>query len=408
MTKSPRDRDRPPVGSTVRDLEDVLTEGPVVLYTMTLQGDRLAPTWVSNNVTAILGYSVESALAPGWWWTHVHPDDRPAAAASDAALREHGHYSHEYRFCHANGDYIWVLDQMKVITRQGPAPTVVGSWTDITEARRYRQQLEEAEAHYRRLIRTSPYAVYTLDATGCFRELNPAAERLLGRTDLLNESFTLVMAPQDLAAGMELFERVMAGGTETIAAELHVRRPDGTDRLLAISVSPIVQEGAEGVQGVHGIARDITEERRIERDRERVRQHYERLVKTSPDAIYALDTAGRFTEVSDATTRLLRRPVQELIGTSFAALIAPEDLPMAMASFNRKLADEVETTEINIHMIRGDGERRLVNIRATQIRDGDRVIGSHGIGRDVTDESAREEQLRRAERLASVVHVWPA
>jgi two-component system NtrC family sensor kinase len=181
-----------------------------------------------------------------------------------------------------------------------------------------------------------------------------------------------------------------------------VRRPDGTDRLLAISVSPIVRDGAEGVQGVHGIARDITEERRIERDRERVRQHYERLVKTSPDAIYALDTAGRFTEVSDATTRLLRRPVQELIGTSFAALIAPEDLPMAMASFNRKLADEVETTEINIHMIRGDGERRLVNIRATQIRDGDRVIGSHGIGRDVTEESAREEQLRRAERLASV------
>jgi PAS domain S-box-containing protein len=385
---------------SVADVEDVLAASPVVLYSAALDGEGMVPLWVSSNVATILGYSVEQALARGWWWRNVHPDDRERAAASGPALRTSREYSHEYRFRHANGAYIWMLDQMKLVVREGSEPTVVGSWTDISVSRRQQERLETAEAHYRRLIRTSPYSICTMDEEGRFTEVNPATERMLGKSDLLMASFTEFVAPHDMEVAAEFYSRIMTGDADSVTRDLRIIRPDGEERLLSIVAAPIREGGA--VTGAHSIARDITDEKRIEQQRESERQRYERLVKTSPDAVYALDVEGRFTEVSDATSRLLGRSVSELIGMPFATIIDPEDLPIAAQSFQSKIAGEQETTEIVVRVIRADGERRLVNIRATLIREDGRIIGSHGIGRDITREVTREKQLRRAERLASI------
>jgi PAS domain S-box-containing protein len=305
-------------------------------------------------------------------------------------LLEQKHYAHEYRFRHANGAFIWMLDQMKIVVRGTSEPTVVGSWTDVSAAHRQREQLESAQAHYRRLIRTSPYSIFTMDATGRVMEVNAAGERILDRTDLLGVNFMELIAPRDLEKAAAFFEQVLSSGSDMLEQELHIRRPDGEERLLVVSVAPI-RDGP--VTGVHGLARDITDERRIAEERERARQLYERLVTTSPDAIYALDLEGRFTEVSRATAELIGRSVDELIGMPFSSIIAPEDLRKAAESFRRRISGEIETSDLDLHIVRKDGERRLVHIRATQIRDGDRVLGSHGIARDITEERAREERM---------------
>ncbi|HEX2166847.1 MAG TPA: PAS domain S-box protein, partial [Longimicrobiales bacterium] len=379
------------IGSTVADVDDLLASSPVVLYSATLRGERLVPVWVSGNLARILGYSVEEALAPGWWYGNVHPEDREQASRSGASLlaQQHQQYTHEYRFRHANGAYVRVLDQIRIIERGG-ARVAVGSWTDVSAVRAQQEQLEEAHAHYHRLIHTSPYAIYTLDSEGRFTELNAAAERLLGTDDRLGVSFADIIATEDLELGMQFFAQVMSGRHESLERELRIRRADGEHRLLSVTAAPI---RAEGVIGVHGIARDITDERRIEQERERARQQYERLVTTSPDAIYALDLEGRFTEVSRAAAELIGRSVDELIGMRFSAIVAPEDLAAAAAAFQRRIGGATEISEFDIHIIRKDGERRLLRIRGTDIRDGDRVLGSQGIGRDITEERKREERM---------------
>ena len=53
-------------------LANVTAVSPAVLYTMRFEGDALVPTWVSENVTELVGYSVAEALQPGWWASHVH------------------------------------------------------------------------------------------------------------------------------------------------------------------------------------------------------------------------------------------------------------------------------------------------------------------------------------------------
>ena len=71
---------------------------------MRLEGERFVPTWVSGNITRVLGYSPAEALSPTWWWEHLHPDDRDAAAAGMADLAEKGRLKHQYRFRTREGD----------------------------------------------------------------------------------------------------------------------------------------------------------------------------------------------------------------------------------------------------------------------------------------------------------------
>jgi PAS domain S-box-containing protein len=383
-------RDGLDIESAYEQIADVLATSPSIAYTAQLIGDRMVPTWVSESIATVLGYTPRAALADGWWWQNLHPDDRPVDDRAVRELRRAGHHSHQYRFLRTDGSYAWILDQHKLLLDEPGVERVVGSWSDITSAREQQERLEAAEAHYRRLITTSPYAVYAVDRDGVFTELNPAGEALLGRTDLVGRPFTDVLAPESASYGMDAFARIIAGEANDIELEILVRRPDGERRLLGIAASAILDEV---VIGVHGIARDITEERRIQAERERAFQQYERLVTTSPDAIYALDLEGRFTEVSHATARLLERSVDELLGLPFAAIIDPDDLHIANAAFSRRIAGHGEVAEMEVHVVRPSGERRLAHIRAAPIMDGDRVIGSHGIGRDITDERARRERL---------------
>jgi PAS domain S-box-containing protein len=187
----------------------------------------------------------------------VHPDDRDRASRSGAALLRQKKYSHEYRIRHANGAYIWVLDQMKIVG-DGSAPVMIGSWTDVSAGRLHQAQIEAAEAHYRRLIQTSPYSIFTLDDAGTVMEVNAAGERILGRTDLIGMNFLDLVPAREVQRARSLFEQVLADKGDASDLELHVRRPDGEERLLSIAISPIREESATGV---HGIARDITGER---------------------------------------------------------------------------------------------------------------------------------------------------
>ncbi len=47
-----------------------------VLYATTVHGETFRPTWVSENITRIMGYAAAEALGPTWWTDRLHPEDR--------------------------------------------------------------------------------------------------------------------------------------------------------------------------------------------------------------------------------------------------------------------------------------------------------------------------------------------
>jgi len=129
-------RERGNLRETSQRLGYVLAASPVMLYTLRLDGDKVASTWVSGNITRLLGYSVEQALQAGWWRSHLHPDDRAAALASMATLAATGQVAHDYRFFDSNGQTRWIHDELRLARGvDGQAGEVIGAWRDITDAK---------------------------------------------------------------------------------------------------------------------------------------------------------------------------------------------------------------------------------------------------------------------------------
>ncbi len=147
--------------ATARRLERVITSSGAVLYELESRDGALTFTWISDNLPAVLGYSVAEGLAPGWWSDNMQADDftrlmmSPAADPTSDGVRE-------YRFRHKDGRYRWMRDDQRILpdddassgATNGTGPYdkagaasahIVGTWLDITEQRQLEEQLRHAQ-----------------------------------------------------------------------------------------------------------------------------------------------------------------------------------------------------------------------------------------------------------------------
>ena len=84
------------------------------------------------------------------WFRHVHVEDLPSLrAALDRHLAgQTTHFEHEYRMCHLDGTFRWMLCRGVAVRDDSGTPVrMAGSQTDITERRRIQDELSHAALH---------------------------------------------------------------------------------------------------------------------------------------------------------------------------------------------------------------------------------------------------------------------
>ncbi len=111
-----------------------LENSPGVIYAHDPAGEQVV-TFVSDNLTQVLGYRPEDCLGKADFWSrNLHPDDALRVQADRKRLHETGELTQEYRFRHADGDYLWLHDQLRLVRDLADEPAeIVGLWTDISD-----------------------------------------------------------------------------------------------------------------------------------------------------------------------------------------------------------------------------------------------------------------------------------
>ena len=122
-----------------------------------------------------------------------------------------------------------------------------------------------------------------------------------------------------------------------------------------------------------------------------------------PHGLFELDVEGCFTSVNAAALALTGGYTEDdLVGMSFAALIAPEDLPRLLEHFKDLLARQSKRFETRF--LRKDGGFREIDFIGIPIVVDDEVIGVHGTVEDVTERRRVQRVLDEAVHAAEAAN----
>jgi PAS domain S-box-containing protein len=134
---------------------------------------------------------------------------------------------------------------------------------EIAERKRAEETLRASEERYRELFDSANDLVYTHDLQGNLTSLNKAAERASGypREEALKMNISQIVAPEYLETARQMIMRKL-GGEATTIYELVIVTRDGRKLILEVNTHLLYRNG--NPVGVHGIAREITERKRLE------------------------------------------------------------------------------------------------------------------------------------------------
>ena len=162
-------------------LQFVLSASPAVIFTCRTEGD-FGATFISDNIANVAGYSSAEFLAESSFWAdHVHPDDLSRAFDGLPQLFEQDYYSHDYRFRHQAGHYLWVHDELHLVRdQQGNPAEIVGYLADVTDRKRAELALQSSELRFRQMFDSSVVGMIFADFQGRILDANDYFLQMVG------------------------------------------------------------------------------------------------------------------------------------------------------------------------------------------------------------------------------------
>ena len=143
------------LAETSSHLQYLLDNSPAISYSAVPTGD-FKITFVSENLSQILGYEPRTMLDDiNFWFEHIHPDDRMGLMMRlPQLLATGGQQSHDYRFRHCDGHYLWMHDRLRMIYDESGKPLeLLGSLLDMTDRKAMEEALLQEKEEQRTLIR---------------------------------------------------------------------------------------------------------------------------------------------------------------------------------------------------------------------------------------------------------------
>ena len=242
-------------------------------------------TW-SDELYRIFGVERDTeALTYERYLHQLSDDDREAVALAVARSVESGEpFVVEHTIVRPDGTTRWVQGRGQVTQEDGRTVSMHGTAQDITERKAVEDQLAAAELRYRTLVEQLPLVTYIrpLDWNAANLYVSPQVEDMLGysadawRTN--PQLPTEIIHPDDRDGVVAAGEHVRRTG-EPMRQEYRYIAPDGHVVWVQDETYVVRDERGEP-QSVQGYLIDITERKRAEEERDRLRDelhHAQRL-----------------------------------------------------------------------------------------------------------------------------------
>jgi PAS domain S-box-containing protein len=267
---------------------------------------------------------------------------------------------------------------------------------DVT-AQRVAERDKANQLHTARLlaaiVESSNDAIIGKSLDGIIQSWNAAAEQLFGFTaeQAVGQHISIVIPPERLAEEDEIIASLRAG-KRIEHYETERVRSDGQRIMVSLTISPI-KDASGNVVGASKIARDITAQKRAEREREM----FVTLVENSTDFIGICDVEGVPFFVNRAGLELVGlQSIDEAKQTRVQDFFFPEDQPQMMDEFFPAVLENGNgEIEIRFRHFKTGAARWMAYKVLTLTDSANKPVAFATVSQDVTERKRLEDNLRR-------------
>lgn len=399
---------------------DAVRAVPDTLYIHDITARRVI--FSNHHLGSQLGYSDDELRQMGerFWEALLHPDDVEyywRVRNLQQVIGDNLLLDSLLRWRHRDGSWHWFDVREQAFSRgaDGRVARLIGVAKDITETVEASNSLRESSRRYQMLAESISDVILTTDAHLHIDYISPSIEQTFGYSPdwLLNNDLQQIAAnPAQLTRLNDLLERVrdaigaprrLAALRESSAVHLFTfdcLRADGRKVPVELRIA-LMWDDAGRFVGLLGVARDISQQRRAEREMRMAATVFEH----STAAIMVTDPAGYIVQVNDSFSRLTGYGTAEVLDQQPRMLTADQQeanqLKHVLDSLQRSGSWEGE-----ILQKRKTGELypSWVGITAVQDEEGD-LVSFVCFFSDISERKASERRIHRLAYYDALTHL---
>ena len=396
----------------LRESEAALTEAQRLANVGSWQWDVQTDTvtW-SEQLYRIAGIdpSLPAVSYQGHATLYTHESWLRLRSAVEEALRSGAPYELDLEMNHSDGTRKWIIAKGEV--RRDGAGNIVklrGTVDDITVRKRAQEELRKSEERLRLAIQAGKMFTCDWDATTNVFTHSPESVQILGEDQASSSTGEQILDsvhPED----REVFTAAAASLSPEkpdIRISYRMMRSDGT--VIWLERNSRAQFDPQGrLLRVIGIVTDITERKRAEDAVRQSEEKYRRIVETTNEGIWLLDSNFDTSFVNRQMAEMLGYQPAEMLGRSVFDFFFPEDVGRKRRGLARRR--EMHSEQLDDRLRRKDGAELWVRMTAIPIskEDGD-FGGSMAIVADISSQRLAEIALRESEsRFRLVANTAP-
>ena len=259
--------------------------------------------------------------------------------------------------------------------------------------------LEEFEKMFGRTLNGAAIFALALDPDGKIIFLNDFALKILvcRREEAEGVNWFNAFVPEGPTreTSQELFEKIKSGSEEIAPAlEQEIVNKHGERRFLTWNQTLIRGGGGETL-AVLCVGEDITNVKEAGNELKKANEFFGKVMDGATNAIFVLNLKGEFILANNSCARISGYDVDELMGRSFAMLIAPEKLPRVQKQFIDTSISGIPYSRSETEIIRKDGQRRIIEFSASPLEGGGKIVSVVGTAEDITDRRRAEEESEK-------------
>jgi PAS domain S-box-containing protein len=359
--------------------------------------------------------------------SRLHPDDRVGVLVATLRSETTGEpFAMEYRYLHKDGHIVWVADYAILLSREeGRRRLFQGIMIDVTARKEAEHAAAESELRYRDLAEQVPGIIYILDLQPpehhfTLRYVSPQLAQILGydpKSWADTDRWLETVHPEDRERVRSLDAGIADSSQTEFEFEYRMLHRDGSIRWVRDRGHVLSRDALGRPTMLQGLVLDVTDARRIDRERREARIRYRSLVEAIPAMTYIEHATpdapeeSRYAFVSPQIEEILGFTPEEATNDPlfFERTLHPDDLERIRAA-NIQAESTGEPFDEEFRQITKDGGIRWMHDRAVLVRDDDGAPRFwHGVAIDITARKEAERSLRLLEqRYRSLVEQIPA